>query len=208
METINIIKENAIKCNIEISQNKLEKLEKYADLLKKWNHTYNLVGKSTLEEIYSRHILDSLQLVQYINKTSLKNNKILDFGAGAGMPSVMLAIILDDYNIVACERIGKKCQFLNQVRRELVLDNFTVIQKDVININDLFDIITCRAVASISDILKLTDSIKQNEQTYLLPKGKNYLDEITEAKNNGYNFSYKLSKSIVSEESVILELKI
>jgi 16S rRNA (guanine527-N7)-methyltransferase len=208
MESIQIIKDNLSLINIDINEDKLNKLEKYANLLKKWNNSYNLVGKSTLAEIYSRHILDSLQLVQYINKIESKNKKILDFGAGAGMPSVMLAIILDDYNIVACERIGKKCQFLNQVRRELALDNFTVIQEDVININDLFDVITCRAVASITDILKLTDSIKQNEQAYLLPKGKNYLDEITEAKNNGYNFNYKLSKSIVSEESVILELKI
>lgn len=208
MENIQFIKSKLNEINLELDDSKLEKLDKYAQLLAKWNKTYNLVGKSTLEEIYSRHILDSLQLVQYIKKDALKHNSILDFGAGAGMPSVMLAIVLDDVQITACERIGKKCQFLNQVRRELVLTNFTVKQEDVREISGLFDYITCRAVASINDILELTDPVKQEQQAYILPKGINYLEEVKQANNAGFNFEYKVSESIIGEGSVVLEFNI
>lgn len=208
MENIQFIKSKLNDINLNLDDSKLEKLDKYAKLLAKWNKTYNLVGKSTLEEIYSRHILDSLQLIQYIKKDALKHNSILDFGAGAGMPSVMLAIVLDDVQITACERIGKKCQFLNQVRRELVLTNFTVKQEDVREISGLFDYITCRAVASIEDILDLTSPVKQDLQSYILPKGINYLEEIKQANIAGFNFDYKVSDSVIGEGSVVLEFNI
>lgn len=206
METIQIIKNNLKSINLDLTDSQLVKLEKYVQLLEKWNKAYNLVGKSTLDEIFSRHVLDSLQLIQYVKKMPLNQRRILDFGAGAGMPSVMLAIVLDDVQIVACERIGKKCQFLNQVRRELVLTNLVVIQDDVRNINQLFDVITCRAVASMKDIFELTESVKQEKQPYLLPKGRNYLEEITEANSANYTFKYAVSESILGDESVVLEL--
>tara|TARA_Y100001960_G_scaffold7818_1_gene7682 strand:+ start:461 stop:1090 length:630 start_codon:yes stop_codon:yes gene_type:complete len=206
METIQVIKNNLKAVNLELTNEKLEKLDKYAQLLAKWNKTYNLVGKSTLEEIFSRHVLDSLQLVQYVQKLELKERKVLDFGAGAGMPSVMLAIVLDDVDIIACERIGKKCQFLNQIRRELALTNLTVVQDDVRNINTLFDLITCRAVASMKDIFELTNELKQPNQPYLLPKGRNYLEEVEEAKQAGFDFEYVVSDSVLGEESVVLEI--
>lgn len=208
MENINIIKNSLSDIKLNLTDEKIEKIELYVELLAKWNKAYNLVGKSTLEEIYSRHVLDSLQLIQYIDKKSLKQGKILDFGAGAGMPSVMLAIVLDYVKIVACERIGKKCQFLNQVRRELALTNLTVIQDDVRNINDLFDLITCRAVASMKDIIDLTLPIKQDNQAYLLPKGCNYLEEIKEVENEDFKIDYSVYSSVVGEDSVVLKFNI
>lgn len=206
METIQIIQNNLKAINLDLTAEQLVKLEKYVQLLEKWNKAYNLVGKSTLEEIYSRHVLDSLQLIQYVQKMPLKQRKILDFGAGAGMPSVMLAIVLEDVEVVACERIGKKCQFLNQVRRELVLTNLAIVQDDVRNINEIFDLITCRAVASLKDIFELTSPIKQEKQPYLLPKGRNYLEEIEETNQAGIEFDYTVSASVLGEESVVLEL--
>lgn len=206
MENINLIKDKLAEINLELNDEKLGKLQRYVELIEKWNKTYNLVGKSTLEEIYSRHVLDSLQLIQFIDTNNLKERKILDFGSGAGMPSVMLAIVLDDVQITACERIGKKCQFLNQVRRELALTNYTVVQDDVRNINDIFDLITCRAVASMQDIFELTSPVKQEKQPYLLPKGTNYLEEIKQANDAGFNFEYSVDKSIVNDESVVLSL--
>jgi len=208
MENINLIKQKLAEIKLELTDEKLGKLEKYVELLAKWNKAYNLVGKSTLEEIYSRHVLDSLQLVQYVLKKDLQEGRILDFGAGAGMPSVMLAIVLDDIEIVACERIGKKCQFLNNARRELGLTNLIVKQDDVRNINDIFDVITCRAVASLKDIFELTEPVKQQNQAYILPKGCNFKEEVIEANSAGFEFEYQISKSIINDESVVLELEL
>ena len=207
MENINLIKEKLTEIKLDLSAEKIGKLESYVELLEKWNKAYNLVGRSTLEEIYSRHVLDSLQLVQYVLKRDLKEGKILDFGAGAGMPSVMLAIVLDDVEVIACERIGKKCQFLNNARRELGLTNLIVKQDDVRNISDIFDVITCRAVASLKDIFELTEPVKQSKQAYILPKGCNFKEEILEANNAGFNFEYEVSKSIINDDSVILEIE-
>lgn len=200
MDWFNIMfKQDNLGFNLTSTQ--LKKLEKYVELLKKWNKAYNLVGKSTLDNIYERHVLDAVQLVKYIDKDV---KKILDFGSGAGIPAVMLAIILDNTKVFACERINKKCQFLNQVRRELSLDNLIVINQDVQEIAEEFDLITCRAVAEISDILNLTQNI--SAKNYLLPKGKNYLFEIEKAKDFGYSFDYNISTSLVDSESVILRI--
>lgn len=202
MENIQILKTKLNKMNISLSEEKLDKLESYVELLSKWNSAYNLVGKSTLESIYTRHILDSLQLIPYLRG----GQSVLDFGAGAGIPSVVLAIVLDNVQFTACERIGKKCQFLNQARRELNLQNFTVIQDDVRSINEDFDVITCRAVATIEEIMNLTSEIRHLEQVYVLLKGRMYQDEIKQLESLDISFEYEVAPSVVEEDSVVLKM--
>ncbi|MCP4354428.1 MAG: 16S rRNA (guanine(527)-N(7))-methyltransferase RsmG [Proteobacteria bacterium] len=202
METIELLQKELVKINIELSKDKLDKLESYVEMLAKWNKAYNLVGNSTLDKIYTRHVLDSLQLVPFMSS----GKKVLDFGAGAGIPSAILAIVREDIEFTACERIGKKCQFLNQVRRELGLDNFKVIQDDIRTIKDDFDIITCRAVATIEEILNLTAEIRQKEQFYLLLKGRQYKDELNQLKELDICFKETVHPSVVESDSVILEL--
>ena len=202
MENIELLKKELSKIDVELSKDKLDKLESYVEMLIKWNKTYNLVGKSTLDNIYTRHVLDSLQLIPFLKS----NIKILDFGAGAGIPSVILAIVKEDMEFTVCERIGKKCQFLNQVRRELKLENFKVIQDDVRTIKDNFDVITCRAVATIEEILNLTVDIKQKDQFYLLLKGRMYKEELNRLKELEIDFKEVIHPSVVEDDSVILEL--
>jgi len=202
MENIELLQKRLNDLNIDITDEKLIKLEHYVEMLKKWNKAYNLVGPSTLDNIYTRHVLDSLQLIPFLKD----NTSVLDFGAGAGIPSVILAIVKDDIQFTACERIGKKCQFLNQVRRELKLTNFKVIQDDVRTIKDDFDVITCRAVATIEDILNLTANIRHSEQLYLLLKGRQHQEELNRLKELNIEFKNDIYPSVVIEDSVIIEL--
>lgn len=204
MENISLIKDKINKLEFNLSTKQLEKLELYVELLQKWNNTYNLVGKSTLNNIYTRHILDSLQLLSYLKE----EETLLDFGSGAGIPSIVIAICREDLKVTACERIGKKCQFMNQARRLLELDNFCVVQKDVREIDGQFDVITCRAVALIGEIFDLTSSIRARKQRYLLLKGKSFKSELQELSKEGYkDIEYLINDSLVDPESVVLDIK-
>ena len=124
------------------------------------------------------------------------------------MPSVLLAIALPGVEITACERIGKKAQFLNQVRRELSLTNFKVFASDVREICDEFDVITCRAVATIDEILVLTNHVAKDGQKYVLPKGRDYKSEVENAKLAGHKFDFSVAKSIVEDDSFILDMAV
>jgi 16S rRNA (guanine527-N7)-methyltransferase len=199
MNNLEFLKSKSAELGLDLSDQQLDQLLSYAELLEKWNKTYNLIGRSTVGDICSRHIVDSLQLVKYFKDA----NSILDFGAGAGIPSIVLAIVLG-CEVTACERIGKKVQFVQFVKRKLVLTNLKVVNVDVKEIKDKYDYITCRAVASLHDILVLTNHVKSKAQKYVLPKGEGYKDEILELQNNKIDIDFEVDQSIVSENSVIL----
>ena len=98
-----------------------QKYNLYEQLLIEWNQKINLVAKSTLIDIRTRHINDSAQLADYIPK----DKTVIDLGSGAGFPAVVLAIL--GYRVFAVESIGKKCRFLEMLAEKLDLPNLTVV---------------------------------------------------------------------------------
>ena len=161
---------------------KIELIDSYVKLLKKWNKHFNLIGPKTVPDIYTRHILDSIQLVPHLND----HQKIIDFGTGAGLSSVIIAIMLD-CEVHAVERNGKKYQFLSTVKRELGLGIKFIIHNDDItqlpdSLNSAFDIITSRAFADVAKIVEYGDRFLKEDGKYILLKGENVQDEINSAK--------------------------
>ena len=122
----------------------------YVDLLAKWNHAYNLTAVRDPQEMVSRHLLDSLSVAQHIT-----GNRLLDVGAGAGIPSIPLAILWPERQLTALDSNGKKTRFMEQVRNELQLSNFSVVQSRVEAFrSDIpFDGILSRAYASLADFV-------------------------------------------------------
>ena len=104
-----------------------EKFIKYENLLKTWSTKMNLVAPSTLTDIRKRHIDDSAQLAKHIPK----DVKIIDLGSGAGFPGVVLAIL--GWNVTCIESIGKKTNFLNELKKELDLPNLTIVNDRIEN---------------------------------------------------------------------------
>lgn len=189
--------------NINVTEEQMEKLLGYESLLKKWNAHYNLVSPSTLPDILLRHVFDSCQLIKFIpNETK----SILDFGSGGGTPSVMLATLLE-IPVYACERIGKKVQFLKECRRQLDLkSNFEVIRDDVNNLDLKVDLITARAVSELINLLNWTSPLHHKDIKFLFPKGERWKEEVDVARET-WDFDLETFESLTSPESRILLIK-
>ena len=147
---------------------------------------FNLIGKSTLEEIWSRHFSDCAEILKIFECS--KPKKILDFGTGAGLPGLVLALLAEDrgldHNITLVESNMKKFGFLKQIIYKLNL-NISVFNERVENLSDKnFDIITARAVAPIKKLLHYLRYFNLKNTALIFPKGKTWSKEIDTIKTN------------------------
>jgi len=189
----------------DLEKSKIEKLEIYVDQLVKWQKKYNLVSNSTLPNIWKRHILDSVQLCNYINKHDNKDNRepiITDLGSGAGFPGMVLAIMsLGDVHLV--ESSAKKCVFLEEIARLLSIK--VKIHNTRIEKMNFWksQVITARALAPLDKLLCLSFPFFQNGAKGIFLKGKNVFSEIKRAKND-WNIRYRAYPSITDSTGVVL----
>ena len=202
-------KNEFIKCceliNITISDEILNKLEKYKDLLIKWNDKFNLTTIIQEDQIYLKHFYDSLCIVK---STDFNNKEICDFGTGAGFPGMVLAIVFSNSKITLLESNNKKITFLNEVKKELDLNNVTIINQRAEDYGksnrELFDIVTCRAVSSLNIILELSISLLKVNGLFI-PMKSNVTEEFDESikKANilGYIFKNKIEYKLPIENS-------
>jgi len=195
--------EGCKQMGLQPSALQLQQLETYVSLLRQWQKTYNLISSSTLDDIWVRHILDCAQLVPHIKS----HVKVLDIGSGAGLPAVVLAI-LSEAEITACERLGKRVQFLRHVSREANLkEKLHVVQSDVLKLEGAFDIITARAVADLSMLFELSLHLAHEDTQWLLLKGQDYKNEIA-ALPSEICVTADVHRSITSIGGVVLGLKV
>ena len=178
------------------------KIKEYVDLLLKWNEKINLIGKSTIEDIYNRHILDSKQLLKFFTEEELESSVFADFGTGAGIPGIILSVC-GVKNIYLIEKSFRKGQFLNEAKK--ISDNkITVINKNIFDIKDIkFDIIVSRALAPLNELLKMVKPFCKKNTKCVFLKGKKILEEIEKARKE-FNFDYKLFDSETSVEGKII----
>jgi len=166
--------------HFQVSYETLGKLDLYAKLLQDWGQKFNLVAKSTLPHIWSRHFIDCAQLINSMPK-SAKNTA--DMGSGAGFPGLVLSI-MGAPHVILIEATGKKANFLREVIQELKLDA-TVLQQRVEETKTLkADVITARALSPLPDLLKLANRLTKEDSLCLFLKGKNADAELTESKKH------------------------
>lgn len=186
----------------QLDSDEMDALRRYTELLLKWNRKINLVSESTIEDLEDRHIQDCLQLASFITA----DQSVVDLGSGAGLPGIVLSIILD-YPITLIEADQRKCIFLREVKRKLNL-TCDIIEDRVENISGKsFDVIISRAMASIKDLLELSENIRKQKSKMILLKGKTYQQEIDEAKHSNWDFEICVYESKTSCTGVILEIK-
>lgn len=190
------------RVNEFVSRETVEKYQLYLIELEKWNRALSLVQKSTLSAFWTRHILDSLQVLEYIENAA----SIIDIGAGAGFPGMVLAIA-GIRNITLCESNRKKCIFLEEVKR-ITQAKVNIYNGRVEDLQDVkFDLIISRACSSLSQLFQYGSFVsRETNSRFLLHKGGSYLDEIEEAKKN-WSFEWIKIPSITSKDGVILDIR-
>ncbi|MBD1147766.1 16S rRNA (guanine(527)-N(7))-methyltransferase RsmG [Pelagibacterales bacterium SAG-MED31] len=165
------------------------------------NHT-NLIGRSTLQNIWERHIADCLQLSLFISE---KKSKIFDLGTGGGLPGVLLSII-GYRNIFMIDSVGKKIDFVRGITKMLSLSAKTEKKRiEKLNIGKA-DLIVSRALAPLYKLLSYSLMHSNKNTTSLFLKGRNVYNEIAMAKKK-FNFSFDTFKSLSSEDGVVLRIK-
>ena len=195
-----IFKQNGI----EISDDQAKKLEKYHQLLLKWQKSINLVSNNTIEEAIIRHFLDSAQLIKYIDS---KDIKLVDMGSGAGFPGLVLAMLgIKEVHLI--ESDTRKATFLRTVSRETDLTNVTVHNKRIedCEINDI-DLVIARALASLGKLFDMVSFIKSNDSEFncLFLKGEKLEEELVEASKK-WAFSNEIYNSISDSSGRIIKI--
>ena len=162
---------------MDVSRETLRRLEQYANLLVKWQGSLALVGKSTLPDLWRRHMLDSAQLLFHVPTNS---KGWLDIGSGAGFPGMVLAILgADDVHLVESNR--KKCEFLHEVARQTE----TAVHIHAARLEELtpwpINVVTARAVAPLDELLNLAQPFISQGTRCLFLKGQHVARELTDA---------------------------
>ena len=183
---------------IDVPRETSERLERFAALLIDENQRQNLVAKSTLDDLWTRHIDDAAQLIPY----DAPNATWLDIGSGAGLPGIVIAILTGN-PIILVEPRRLRADFLQRVVDELDLDA-TVIQSKV----EVFrrapvDVITARAVASIDRLFAMALHLSHKGTQWVLPKGRSAKSELDEAKKT-WQGEFRLEPSRTDPDAQIL----
>ncbi|MEX6632748.1 16S rRNA (guanine(527)-N(7))-methyltransferase RsmG [Hyphococcus lacteus] len=171
-----------------------------------WSSRHNLVARSTIENRWERHYLDSAQLGPLLPAGIAS---IVDFGSGAGFPGLVLAAMFADQNVsvTLIESIGKKAAFLKAAGEEMGLQNLTVIPGRIESqkLDKKPDIITARALARVDKLLGYGVGIQKKTTKYYLLKGQDVEGELTEA-TKSWHMEVIRHRSRTNADATILEI--
>ena len=159
--------------DITLQSEQIQKLLDYVALIYKWNQVHNLTAVREPMEMVTLHILDSLSVL-----THIECRRLIDVGAGAGLPSIPLAICLPELQVTSIDAVQKKVSFMRQVKAELGLANFSVIhgriEEQTVPSKEMpekFDVIISRAFSEIALFIKLTKHLLREDGSWLAMKG-------------------------------------
>ncbi|MDD7255877.1 16S rRNA (guanine(527)-N(7))-methyltransferase RsmG [Bullifex porci] len=198
---MDLLLEGAEKLKLDLTSLQRERLERYISEIELFNPIYKLVSYQDRDELIIRHILDSLAGVKVFE--ALEGSSIADLGTGAGFPGVVLAIMLDR-PIVLVERMKRRVDFLKNVILRCNLKNVRIVSKDVSEVEERFDIVTCRAFHPIFDIIDDVDRILSPNGVFAPYKGKkSYLYSEIENLSNWDVSITNLHVPFLDEERII-----
>jgi len=192
---------------LNVSRETFLRLKEYEKLLFKWNAKINLVSRSTLDNFWNRHVLDS---AQFLSSVGEKAGKWVDLGSGGGLPGLVVAILSDEIEPVnklfLVEADVRKAVFLKTVCRELGLKvevyNNRIEELPPMSAN----IVSARALAPLKTLCLYAKNHLEKGGVAVFAKGENWKAELVEAQKK-WIFSYEAVKSTLHEGSVVLVLR-
>lgn len=162
--------------NIEVTEEKLTELNKFYKLLVDWNRKINLTRIIEEQDVYLKHFYDSLTITKVVDLNEEKT--LCDVGTGAGFPGIVLKIFYPNLKVTLIDSLEKRIKYLNEVIKELNLQNIEAIHSRGEDYQGSFDIVTSRAVANIEKLLTYTMHLVKKNGLFIAMKG-NIDKEIT-----------------------------
>ena len=195
------------KFNLDVSRETLKRLDEYSkDIILK-NKEINLISKSTESSIKSRHIADSMQTIDFIDKNDIKI--CTDLGSGAGLPGIVLGILMSSkkptFKVIFYEKSYHKSNFLREMSEKFNLDA-EIYQKNIFNEKNLItDVIISRAFKPLPVIFQIAKTNFKNFKYIILFLGKSGKKILKDAMKN-WKFDYEERKSLTNDESIIVKI--
>jgi 16S rRNA (guanine527-N7)-methyltransferase len=189
-----------------VSRETLDRLAAYANLLQKWNPAVNLVGRSTLADLWRRHMLDSAQLMALLPPAPAdRSRRVVDLGSGAGFPGLVLAVMgAGEVHLVEAD--GRKAAFLREAARTTGVEvTFHVKRAESLSALDA-DVVTARAFAPLADLLGYAAPLLRPDGVGLFPKGKGVEGELTLARK-AWNMTVHRVPSRTDPSATILRVE-
>lgn len=176
--------EKVKELGLEITEDKIYKLEKYYELLVSWNEKINLTAITEKEQVYLKHFYDSLTLTKMIDFNTVEN--FCDIGTGAGFPGIVIKIFFPELQVTLIDSLNKRIEFLKLVIEELDLHKIIAIHSRIEDYGkynrELFDVVTARAVTNMNNLLEFSIPLVRVNKYFIPMKGSNSeLDNIENA---------------------------
>jgi 16S rRNA (guanine527-N7)-methyltransferase len=185
---------------LDVSRETLDKLQVYGDLLVKWQAKINLVSNSTLDDLWTRHLLDSAQVFPFIPKEA---KTLVDIGCGAGFPGMVLAIMgVEDVHMVDSD--ARKMAFVREVAR--ITETAVTIHNcriDDIKEIEFADVVTSRALATLEKLLGFSERLRKEAGRCIFLKGRKAQEEVLEAQKS-WDFDYQSQVSLSDPHGQVL----
>ena len=179
------------KINIILTEEQIEKLDKFYKLLIEWNKKINLTRIEDEKEVYLKHFYDSLTIVKVVDL--IKINTLCDVGTGAGFPGIVLKIVFPNLKITLIDSLQKRVNYLNTIIKELNLNNIEAVHARGEEYKGKFDLVTSRAVANIEKLVKYTMHLVSPSGIFVAMKG-DIDNELIEDIKRKLSKKYKITK--------------
>jgi 16S rRNA (guanine527-N7)-methyltransferase len=181
-----------------VSRETFEKLERYVALLDEENKRQNLVSASSMENIWTRHILDSAQLVRF---EPYPGASWVDLGSGAGLPGIVIAcLVAGPVDLVEPRRL--RADFLHKLAESLDL-RVSVHSVKAERVSGKFDVITARAMAPLPKLLDISQHLSTGKTVWALPKGRTGRDELADAQR-AWQGVFHVERSVTDDDAFIV----
>lgn len=176
-ELLTVLQNSLKNCQLVVTEKQQLKLIHFVMMMNKWNKTYNLTSVRDPHQMVIKHIVDSIVVAPFLDKT-----RYIDVGTGAGLPGIPLAIMCPDKQFILLDSLGKRVRFMKQVAYELKIDNIQPVQSRVEDFvaTEEIDGVLSRAFASLKDMLHWCQHLVDSHGVFLALKGQLPTNELNE----------------------------
>ena len=179
------------KLGINITEEQLNKLNKFYKLLIEWNEKINLTRITEENEVYLKHFYDSLTIKKVIDLNEVET--LCDVGTGAGFPGIVLKIMYPHLKITLVDSLQKRVNYLNSIINDLELEDIHAIHSRGEDFKETFDVVTARAVANIEKLVTYTMHLLNKDGQLVAMKG-NIEEELTESVQQKLSKKYQIKQ--------------